>query len=226
MTQIAGKDPIIFCDFDGTITTKDNIIGLMKHINPPGLETIKDDILAERISIRSGVGQMFKLIPVERKQEIIEFVLSQAEIRDGFSDFLTYVREKNISLKIVSGGIDFFVEPILKPFALLPDLYCNGSDFDGRTIQITWPHSCDEFCSNDCGCCKPSILRQYSDQEFYKIVIGDSITDLQAAKVADEVFACDSFLLEKCRELSLNHSSFTSFHQIIEKLDSKLEVHM
>ncbi|MDQ0207977.1 2-hydroxy-3-keto-5-methylthiopentenyl-1-phosphate phosphatase [Alkalicoccobacillus murimartini] len=224
MTQIAKKTPIIFCDFDGTITTKDNIIAIMKKFAPPGWETIKDDILAERISIRTGVGQLFDLIPVEQKQDIINFVLAQAEIREGFSSFLEYVREKQIPLKVVSGGIDFFVQPILEPYGLLENLYCNGSDFSEKTIVITWPHSCDKQCTNDCGCCKPSILRQFQDEDYYKIVIGDSITDLQAAKEADEVFACDSFLLDKCRELQLNHSFFTTFHEIIDRLDSKLEV--
>ncbi|TSB46183.1 2-hydroxy-3-keto-5-methylthiopentenyl-1-phosphate phosphatase [Alkalicoccobacillus porphyridii] len=224
MIAIAEKQPIIFCDFDGTITTKDNIIAIMKYINPPGWEAIKDDILAERISIRSGVGRLFDLISVDRKQEIVSFVLEQAEIRDGFSSFLAYVREKEITLKIVSGGIDFFVHPVLEPFQLADEVYCNGSDFSGSTIEITWPHSCDNHCTNDCGCCKPTILRQYSDDDFYKIVIGDSITDLQAAKQADEVFACGSFLLEKCRELGLTHTSFNSFHQVIEKLESQLEV--
>ena len=46
------KQPIIFCDFDGTITTNDNLIAIMKHFDPPGWEPIKDEILAQTISIR------------------------------------------------------------------------------------------------------------------------------------------------------------------------------
>ncbi|MDV2683721.1 2-hydroxy-3-keto-5-methylthiopentenyl-1-phosphate phosphatase [Alkalihalophilus lindianensis] len=224
MSQLDKRKLIIFCDFDGTITTKDNIIAIMKQFAPDGWEDIKDDILAERISIREGVGRLFSLIPVERKQEIIDFVLKQAEIREGFEPFLTYLKENDITFKVVSGGIDFFVQPVLEPYDVLEDLYCNGSDFNQDTITITWPHHCDSFCTNDCGCCKPSILRQYPNEEYYKIVIGDSITDLQAAKQADEVFACDNFLLEKCQELELNHSSFSTFYEVIESLKHKKEV--
>ncbi|MEN0644251.1 2-hydroxy-3-keto-5-methylthiopentenyl-1-phosphate phosphatase [Alkalicoccobacillus gibsonii] len=223
MSEEMRKTPIIFCDFDGTITTKDNIIAIMQYVNPPGWEEIKDDILAERVSIRSGVGRLFQLIPSSKKEEIIEFVLEQANIREGFQEFLQFVREHHIPLKIVSGGIDFFVEPVLKPFGITHSLYCNGSRFDQPTIHITWPHRCDSLCSNDCGCCKPTILRHYPSETYYKIVIGDSITDLQAAKEADEVFACGSFLLEKCRELSLKHSAFTSFHEVIHHLEAKRE---
>ncbi|WP_100372919.1 2-hydroxy-3-keto-5-methylthiopentenyl-1-phosphate phosphatase [Bacillus sp. FJAT-45037] len=224
MTLIDNRKPIIFCDFDGTITTKDNIIAIMRQFAPPGWEEIKDAILAEQISIREGVAQLFHLIPTDKKQEIISFALNQAEIRPGFEALLAYIKEKNITFKIVSGGIDFFVHPILEPYKLRDHLYCNESDFSGRTITITWPNRCDESCSNDCGCCKPSILRQYPNDEYYKIVIGDSITDLQAAKEADEVFACDDFLIEKCRELNLHFSSFSTFYEVIDSLQNKKEV--
>lgn len=50
---------VIFCDFDGTITDNDNIIAIMKQFAPPEWETLKDDILAQRISVQEGVGKMF-----------------------------------------------------------------------------------------------------------------------------------------------------------------------
>lgn len=70
-------------------------------------------------------------------------------------------------------------------------IYCNGSSFAGETIEILWPHSCDSQCGNDCGSCKPAILRSFDSASYRKIVIGDSITDLQVAKMADKVFARD-----------------------------------
>lgn len=212
--------PLIFCDFDGTITNSDNIISIMKKFGPPGWENLKDDILAQRISVREGVGKMFSLLPSVWKHDITEYILASAEIRDGFKEFVAYVREKEIPLYIVSGGIDFFVNPLLEGLVPEEQIYCNGSDFSGENISIQWPHSCDEHCENDCGCCKPSLLRQLAEPNAYKIVIGDSITDLQAAKLADEVIARD-FLLEKCKELDLNHTSFTTFYDVIEILESR-----
>ncbi|WP_026691548.1 2-hydroxy-3-keto-5-methylthiopentenyl-1-phosphate phosphatase [Alteribacter aurantiacus] len=218
------RQPIIFCDFDGTITTKDNIIAIMKKFAPPEWEALKDDVLAERISIREGVGRMFALLSSAKKLEITAYVLEQAEIRKGFAEFLAFTKNRGLDFKVVSGGIDFFVHPLVEPYGLIDQTYCNGSDFSGERIRITWPHACDEGCENDCGCCKASILRNYPDDEYYKIVIGDSITDLEAAKVADQVFACDDFLLEKCRELNLNHTSFETFYDVIGQLETQREV--
>ena len=210
--------PIIFCDFDGTITNSDNIISLMKKFAPPEWEPIKDDILAQRMSIQEGVGAMFALLPSSMKEELTRYILDTAVIRDGFREFVQYTRENQIPLYIISGGIDFFVEPMLEGIVQKEQIYCNGSDFSTEFINILWPHACDGDCVNECGCCKPSLIRRLSTSEDYKIVIGDSITDLQAAKLADKVIARD-FLLDKCKELNLNYESFTTFFDVIEILN-------
>ena len=218
------KQPIIFCDFDGTITTNDNLIAIMKHFNPPGWEPIKDAILAQTISIREGVQQMFSLLPSAKKDEVIAYVLEQAEIREGFGEFVAYTKKNNIPLYIVSGGIDFFVYPLLEPFGPFAGIYCNEADFSGDTIQIEFPHGCDEQCaSQGCGCCKPSIIRNLLADGATSIVIGDSITDLQAAKHADLVIARD-FLIEKCEELDIPYEPFANFGDVTDIIDAKLGV--
>lgn len=206
--------PIVFCDFDGTITNSDNIIAVMKRFAPPEWEAIKDDILAQRCSVQEGVGRLFSLLPSSLKEEIIHFLLQTARIRDGFREFVAFLKERDIPLYIVSGGIDFFVYPLLDGLVGKDRIFCNGSDFSGETIRITWPHSCDEHCQNGCGCCKPSLLRKLAPQDATKIVIGDSITDLAVARLADHVIARD-FLLEKCQEFRLPHTPFTTFYDVV-----------
>ncbi|MDQ1146929.1 2-hydroxy-3-keto-5-methylthiopentenyl-1-phosphate phosphatase [Bacillus sp. SORGH_AS 510] len=180
--------PVIYCDFDGTVTESDNIIAIMKKFAPPEWVEIKDLILSRQISINEGVGKLFSLLPSDKKKEITEFAIENAKIRPGFKEFVAFVREKGIPLYIVSGGIDFFVHPILAEYAPFDGVYCNHSDFSGETIKILWPHECDSYCNNDCGCCKPSIMRKLNHpNESFKIVIGDSVTDLEAAKHADFV---------------------------------------
>lgn len=112
--EIMSRERIIFCDFDGTITEKDNIIDIMKNFAPEGWEPIKDKILNQEISIRGGVGQLFSLIPSSQKEEIIQYVLSTAKIRDGFEEFVQYTKDQSIPLYVVSGGIDFLFIRFLK----------------------------------------------------------------------------------------------------------------
>lgn len=217
---------VLFCDFDGTITKSDNIVAIMRKFAPPEWEELTGQILGQEISIQQGVGKLFSLLPSSLKEEITQFIVQEAVIRDGFAEFVQFCKEQEIELLITSGGIDFFIEPILAPFDLPGPIYCNGSDFSGETITITWPHHCDDACQNGCGMCKTTIIRRYDPATHFRVVIGDSITDLAGAKIADYVIA-RSLLLQKCEELSLPHQSFSTFHEVIatlHKLKDRLEV--
>lgn len=213
------KKLVLFCDFDGTITEKDNIVAIMRKFAPPEWETITQQILGQQISIREGVGKLFAMLPSSLCQEITDFIVSEAKIRPGFAEFVRFCEETDIELLITSGGIDFFVDPILAPFQLKAPIYCNGSDFSGDTITITWPHSCDEHCTNECGMCKTSIIRRYDPDRYFRVVIGDSITDLAGAKIADFVIA-RSLLEEKCVQLDLPYNPFTNFFEVIDVLQT------
>lgn len=216
------KNKVIICDFDGTITETDNIIAIMKKFAPPEWDDLKHGVLSQDMSIREGVGKMFQLLPSSKKEEIIEYIIDHAEIRAGFKDFVKYTNENNMPLYIVSGGIDFFVYPLLQGLIDKDVIFCNKANFNGEQIEIEWPYSCDDNCDNECGCCKPSLIRKLTDQEQSKIVIGDSITDLQAAKLGDFVIARD-LLLEKCKELNLPHQPFTTFYDVIDILEQLKE---
>jgi 2-hydroxy-3-keto-5-methylthiopentenyl-1-phosphate phosphatase len=215
--------PIIFCDFDGTITNSDNIIGIMKQFAPEGWEEIKDNVLERKVTIAEGVGKMFSLLPTKQKKEITEYAIAEAKVRPGFQELIHFATINDIPFYVVSGGIDFFVEPVLDGYVSNENIYCNRSSFDGDFIKIEWPHSCDDQCHNNCGCCKPSIMRKLAGPDHFKVVIGDSITDLEAAKQADMVLARD-FLIEKCKEEEIPYKPFNTFHDCIEHLEHSLGV--
>lgn len=217
----------IFCDFDGTITATDNIIAIMKHFVPDEATPIIQKILSKEISIKEGVAKMFALLPSSKKDDIISFLQENAIIREGFQQFMDYTRQKNIPFYVVSGGIDFFVEPMLAPFGPYENIYCNYSSFEGSHIEVLYPYTCDELCANyetqSCGCCKPTIMRQHTDDSFFNIVIGDSITDFEAAKQADLVIARD-LLLENCDKEGLAYKPYTTFYDCIDIIEALQEV--
>lgn len=198
---------------------KDNIVSIMAEFAPPEWEGLKDQVLSRSISIQEGVGKMFHLLPSSLKEDIIRYVLETAKIREGFADFVQYTKEHKIPLYIVSGGIDFFVHPMLEAYGPFDGIYCNEADFERSTIQIEWPHSCDASCPNqNCGCCKPTIMRNLSNESTHTIVIGDSVTDLEAAKIADTVISRD-YLSERCEELDIPYEPFESFYDCINILE-------
>lgn len=212
------KQKIIFCDFDGTITVSDNIVAIMKHYQPEGYEPIMHKIISLEMSLYEGVAAMFALFPSSMRQEITDFVVGQTVIREGFSDFLQYTNRENIPFYVTSGGIEFFVEPILAPFPIAKDhIYCNGADFSGSHIQITWPHQCDSHCQNQCGMCKTTVMRKFPAEQYERILIGDSLTDFEGAKLADRVYS-RSILTDRCQELGIPYTPYETFTDIQKDL--------
>ncbi|RJE90091.1 2-hydroxy-3-keto-5-methylthiopentenyl-1-phosphate phosphatase [Paenibacillus sp. 1011MAR3C5] len=215
------KKRIVFCDFDGTITINDNIIAIIKHFNPDGWESLAERTISTELSIKEGVGALFRLLPASMKEEVVSFGINNVRIRDGFAEFIAYCKEQNIDFYVTSGGIDFFVYPVLSQFDIPQDhIYCNGSDFSDERIEILWPHPCDGHCTNECGMCKTTIMRQFPADEYERIIIGDSVTDFEGAKLADTVYS-RSHLTTKCKELGLAHTEFDTFHDIIAAMNEE-----
>ncbi|MBM7586610.1 2-hydroxy-3-keto-5-methylthiopentenyl-1-phosphate phosphatase [Bacillus pakistanensis] len=218
------RNPMIICDFDGTITESDNIIAIMNKFAPAGWKAIKDQIFLKEVSIQDGVGKMFSLLSSDLKENIIDYLNQNSRFREGFTEFLTFVKKNQIPFYVVSGGIDFFVYKLLEDHLDPSEIYCNQAEFSGGNIQIQWPYSCDQQCSNQgCGCCKPSVIRRMNTEDYEVIVIGDSITDLEAAKCADYIFARD-FLAEQCDKLALPYSRFETFFDCKSELEKSLGV--
>ncbi|EJS70946.1 2-hydroxy-3-keto-5-methylthiopentenyl-1-phosphate phosphatase [Bacillus cereus] len=213
----------VFCDFDGTITNNDNIMSIMEKFAPPEAEEVKQRILSQELSIQEGVFQLFQLLPTNLHDDIIQFLKETAEIRSGFHEFIQFTNDNNISFYVISGGMDFFVYPLLQGIIPKEQIYCNETDFSNEYITVKWPHPCDHHCQNHCGLCKSSLIRKLSDTNDFHIVIGDSITDLQAAKQADKVFARD-FLITKCEENHIAYTPFETFHDVQVELKHLLEV--
>jgi 2-hydroxy-3-keto-5-methylthiopentenyl-1-phosphate phosphatase len=217
------RKTVIFCDFDGTITINDNIVAIMKHFQPPGWDKWVERIVSRKISIKEGVGNLFSLLPSSRRDEIVDYAVNACQIRPGFAEFLDYCRRHSIEFFVTSGGIDFFVYPALAPYAIDPDhIYCNAGNFEDERVRIEWPNPCDEHCSNNCGMCKTTIIRRFPSNRYNRILIGDSVTDFEGAKLAELVFA-RSHLVGLCEQLSLPYYPFETFFDIIAKLEETAE---
>ena len=212
------KQVVIFCDFDGTAAEQEVIVSLFRAFGPTGWEAVRDAIIAGTVSVREGVGRLFARIPSSRVPEMVAYARRIATLRSGFREFLEYCRVHDHRFLLTSGGIDFFIYPILEGILPRDQIYCNGSDVSGPTVRILWPHGCDEHCRADCGMCKPSIMRHFPPEQYRRVVVGDGVTDLPAARLADLVIGRD-LLAVKCREAGIAYEPFETFYDVMAVLD-------
>lgn len=217
------KRPIIFSDFDGTITNRDVIITIMERFAPPEWVEIKDKILYERtIPLKKGIEMLFDLIDSNKKAEIEDYIKNTVTLRDGFADFISFCKENKIEFNVLSGGLDFHIMPILKDFLSDIKIYCSKANFNSGKIKIDHPYL-PKNCSlcGDCGCCKIEIIEKFKKEEIYSIVIGDSLTDLAPSRIADLVFARGD-LKKYLDEEEIKYIAFDTFFDIKQMLQSNL----
>lgn len=55
--------PVVFCDFDGTITSKETFVEMLKIFSPELSSQIIPQLYEKKITIREGVRKMVEAIP-------------------------------------------------------------------------------------------------------------------------------------------------------------------
>ncbi|WP_297455673.1 MtnX-like HAD-IB family phosphatase [Persephonella sp.] len=181
---------VFFSDFDGTITERDVIDAIMAEFAPPEYKKIQDDLYLGKIDIDIGIRQMFQLIPSNKKDEIVKWVKENIKLREGFTEFLEFLNQKNIPFVVLSGGVDLYIYPLLEKYLdKISQIYCNRITLQKEKMDVIFIYRCGDKCRKNCGICKPYIIKNYYGGYNLKIYAGDGITDLDACMHSDIIFS-------------------------------------
>ncbi|HVO33209.1 MAG TPA: MtnX-like HAD-IB family phosphatase [Elusimicrobiota bacterium] len=202
---------VVFCDFDGTIAEQELILQIFERFCPPGWETIARAVGERRKPVGEGIAELCGLIPSSKKDEIIAFAKGAIRFRDGFLEFLKFCRPNGLQFNVCSGGVDFFIQPILEPYTEYIDhIYSMAANLSGDRIRLQTTDSCDT-----CGLCKAKVMARHPGT--IRILIGDGVTDVHGAREASLVFARGK-LRGYLDQDGIPYQSFESFHDIIGAL--------
>lgn len=216
MTTI-GKT-LVLCDFDGTASPVDVGNRLLNRFTAHGWEDIDRDYCAGRIGSLEAYKRIALLFRGAR-HEMIEYVLAVASLDQDFETFYRLCRGNDIDVKIVSDGLDFYIEALLDKHDLTGlEYYANRAIFDGEALFFEFPGA-SEDCGR-CGNCKKSILHKYRQDYEHIVYIGDSYSDICPAKYADLVFA-KTILYDKYSGSGRNVVYFENFCEVIRNLQDR-----
>lgn len=212
----------IFSDFDGTITEEDMILSFLKKLDPPGWREIVGEIMNKQLTQGEGLRRLYQIIPSAVFSELLFHILDTVEIRTGFGEFVDYCQERDFALHVISGGLEDFVRPIVEPYGVT-SVWANQIGREKEFLELQIPFLCDAACEGNgqgthCAPCKPSIIRNVAENGDLIIVIGDSVSDIQMAKIAHHVFA-RGHLLEVCQTLHLPYTAYETFYDVIEGVE-------
>ena len=205
---------IIQCDFDGTIISNNLSILIREHFAPDAWRAMETDYLEGRITVEESNIRQFALIK-EPKERLQEFVRCHIDVRQGFPEFTADCEAKGNYLVVVSSGLDFYIEVVLSELGMSDiELYCGKTEFNEKGIMVRYAAQKGNTIKHGF---KLSYLNWLKRRDKSIVYIGDGLSDLEAARHANYVFAT-GYLATLLKEEHISWSYFTDFNDIRNKL--------
>ena len=205
---------IIQCDFDGTIIRNNLSVLLREKYAHGDWQRIDSDYLHGHLTVEQSNKLQFALIK-EPKERLQAFVRQHIELRPGFVEFVRYCQESVIPFVIVSSGLDFYIEPVLAEIGM-PDLelHCGRTSFSREGIDVSYYDPDGNIIDRGF---KKKYLTWLKKRGKNIIYLGDGLSDLEAARQADHVFATGD-LLDLLGTQSIACSAFSDFYDLLHQV--------
>jgi len=208
--------PIMFCDFDGTITRVDVTDEILTQLANPSWREIEQEWACGSIGSRECLERQLAL--VDASAEELDALIDTIPVDPDFSQFLQWTETSKLPFYVVSDGFDYVVRRVLKRAGLNGQLH-NGTHLfasslavEGRRVKASFPHTANG-CAHGCATCKAEIMRRLSQGRKPVIFAGDGLSDRFAVEEADIVFAKRQ-LLVYCRKRGIACRPFETFADI------------
>lgn len=208
---------IVQCDFDGTIAVNNLSLLIREAYAREGWRNIEREYAAGRLTVEQSSKLQFPLVSAA-EGELRAFVRRHAEVRSGFLDFVAWCREEGVRFVIVSSGLDFYIDEVLKANEA-PDieLYSARTRFKSGGIEVEYTDPAGNRIERGF---KSSHARWLREQGAPLAYAGDGGSDFEAALIADEVFATGR-LRQLLRSGNIPHHTLGGFADIRERLSRR-----
>ncbi len=219
------KRPIVFLDFDGTITQRDAVDAILETFADPRWLEIEEDWKQGRIGSRECLAEQMRLVRATKDQ--VDALLDSIEIDEGFVRLLETCAARGVETHIISDGFDYCIDRILARPSLNLRTHLNGVRIFSSRLEahadrwlVDFP-SFHQSCGHGCATCKPAMMSLLNRGGGPTIFVGDGLSDKYAAASADLVFAKDK-LADFCRESQIEHRPYHNLTEVAEHLDRLL----
>jgi 2,3-diketo-5-methylthio-1-phosphopentane phosphatase len=225
MLDAGPQPPILFLDFDGTISERDAIDALLEAFAPPEWLAIEAEWQAGRIGSRECISAQMALVRATPAE--VNALLDSIKVDRGFATLLETCAGLRVPVHIVSDGLDYCIQRILADAG--PHLARGLDDvrvFANRLVpagagwQVEFPYLA-ESCAHGCATCKPAVMRRLNHAGAFTIFVGDGLSDRYAAECADLVFAKGA-LTDYCRTHSISHITYEDLGKVAACLEALL----
>ncbi len=206
---------LVQCDFDGTITEEDMGFMLLDSFASEDWRRLLTEYRESRMSVGHFNTKAFAMLSADR-QTLLKFVRSKVKIRAGFHELLAYCRRKGFRFVIVSNGLVFYIEGILRDIGIDNiEVLAAQTNFGPEGIEAKYigPEGNeiqDGF--------KEVYTKLFLSMGYRVVYVGNGISDTSPARQAHHIFATDE-LLTYCKETNLNCTPFVDLNDVVRGLE-------
>jgi 2-hydroxy-3-keto-5-methylthiopentenyl-1-phosphate phosphatase len=216
------QTPILFLDFDGTISRRDAVDAILETYADPEWLTFEAEWRAGRMGSRDCLHAQMSLVRASRKQ--IDALLDEIGIDEGLVALLEMCAGRHITTHIISDGFDYCIRRILSGASKRVAAFLRGGrvcaghlESRGHLWRTEFPFF-HQTCGHGCATCKPAVMRLLNKTNAPAIFVGDGLSDRYAVESADLVFAKDG-LAAHCTEQSIEYTSYQNLGDVSAHID-------
>jgi len=206
---------LIQCDFDGTITEEDASYFLLDTFAQGDWRELLQEYKEHRISVGQFNTRAFAMVKAD-KPTLLEAIKGKVEIRPGFHELVAYCSMKGFRFVVVSNGLAFYIEAMLKEIGL-ENIEAHAAQAlfhsDGMEVRYIGPDG--KQLGNGL---KEAYIKLFLKQGYRVIYVGNGDSDILPAKYAHQVFAT-SELLDYCKKNNLKYKPFNDLTDVIKALE-------
>ncbi len=218
--------PLVYIDFDGTISKRDVIDEILKEFADNKWLEIEKEWTSGRIGSRECLRKQLALVRAT-PGELGEFI-DGIDLDDGFEDLLSFCREIDVPVRVVSDGFDHYIERMIgravRDTMLLENvsIYANNlTPYGSDRWRPRFPFF-RRLCGDGCATCKPRVMEVTNPTDMPTVFVGDGLSDRFAAAAADIVFAKDK-LKNYCHLNNITMTEYGNLSQVAKYLDEAYE---
>lgn len=211
-------------DFDGTLVEPNVAILLVEEFCEDGkrlAHEVDEQLHAGQITLREAWARQVALLDGNRLDEMARWAVAHTPLRAGAPELLALLRRHAIPTSIVSGGLEFYIRPVLANAGIdLPVLSDTVVPRPGGRLELDHPYG--HATCRLCGICKAQVAYPPGGPSIRTAFAGDGSTDRYAAEVADLVFARRRLKLF-CEKAGIPHVPFDDFPPVTAQLEAWLD---
>jgi len=208
----------ILTDFDGTVTTEDVSMRIYEKFASAPCPCLNQMWAEGTASTMQELEGCFATITATREQ--MEEEIEQIKLDPGFSRLIALCREESIPLSILSDGLDWYIQLLLKKNGVgeIP-VYANQIAFTPDGFRFSYPWFDPQNPMR--GIWKPTLIHKFQAEGYRVVFIGDGLTDTDAARAADVLFAKEA-LYHYCCAHGIPSILYDNLLDVVSILNSRV----